>query len=297
MKKPLIVINNNSNKSKILIRYLDSLGLSYYLSHRYDFTSNELKNKIAKGYRCFVICGGDGSIHRFVNEVMNLPDHIRKEISIGIIPSGRANDLARYMNIPLEFDQALNKAMKGKTKSIDLIKVNKNYMVTGGGLGLPTETIEEIDSLSKGIIGSFLKKRLGEIVYLLYTLKKFIWGYKGVEIKHNKTKSYEKLMAIYILNQPSLGKRFNIAPKAKNNDGYFEVIRINATNNIFANLKVLSLGIKGRLNELPIVTELKTNKLTVKTNNKIFFMGDGELFDRNNTFKISIVPKAINIIC
>lgn len=297
MKEPLIIINNNSNNSKSLIAHLGSLKIPYYLSNHYTLTAKELNERVLQGYRTFIICGGDGALHRFINEVMKLPIIIRKEISIGIVPSGRANDLARYMGIPLEFNRALELAMKGKTKNIDLIKVNKNYVVTGGGLGLPTETIQEIDSLSKRIIGNLLKKRLGEFIYFLYTLKKFIFGYRGVEIKYDKMQSYEELMAIYFLNQPFIGKRFNLAPGAKNNDGYFEIKRIKKTNNIFTNLRVLSLGIKGRLSELPIVVEDKTKKIVIRTNKEIYFMGDGELFDQNNNFEISIVPKAIKVIC
>lgn len=297
MKREFIMINSNSNNSKKIIEYFKLCRVQYHISKDVVSNSRKIIEKIREGYRKFIICGGDGAINKFVNEIMKLKEEIRKDISIGIIPSGRANDLASFMGIPSNFEKALDVALKGKTKRIDLIKVNDNYVVTGGGLGLPKEIIEEIEALSNIFIGRLLKKKIGEVIYLLYALKKFIFGYDGVKIKINNLKQYDKLMAIYLLNQPFLGKRFNLAPKANNNDGYFNVTMIKFVKSTLLNLRVLSLGIKGKLNKLPIVNEKQENRLIIKTDKEMYFMGDGELFDKNKIFNIKIVPKAIKIIC
>ena len=191
--KQIILVNLKSNNARKVINYLESNNIRYFLI-------DQVKKKIREGNTEFVICGGDGTINQFINLIMKLPVKQKNSITFGIIPCGRANDLARYMKIPLEIESAFKKIKEKNTKKIDVIKVNDMYIVTGGGVGLPSETVQDLDNFSSGFFGKYLKKCLGDLSYLIFTLKKFIFGYLGVEVMSKSTS--DKLLAIYILNQP-----------------------------------------------------------------------------------------------
>ena len=252
MYKQVIIVNPNSNNAKKVIRYLESKNMQYYLT-------DEIEKKIKEDNKEFLICGGDGTINRFINMIMKMPKKKRIPIRFGIIPCGRANDLARYMKIPLNIKHAFNKLKDNKEKKIDLIKINKNYIVTGGGVGLPAETVMNVNSFSNGFPGRYLKKSLGDLSYLLFTLKKFILGYEPIEIA-GKNKP-NKLLAIYVLNQPFLGKRFCLAPEAKNDDGKIDIKIIDIPPSFSKHFNTLSKGIKGELKDLEWVKSKKTAKL------------------------------------
>src|SRR3989338_2263183 len=137
-KEPIILVNLESNNSRKVITYLKDNNLRYYPTDNIEKSKRLIKEKVIQGYKDFIICGGDGTINKFVNEYQKLPLIKRKGINLGIVPCGRANDLALSLNIPFNIKKAFGVIKKRKTKSIDIIKVNNSYFITGGVLGLPT---------------------------------------------------------------------------------------------------------------------------------------------------------------
>jgi len=288
MTKQIILVNPRSNNSKNVVKYLKLKNISYS-------PTDQAQNKIREGYKDFIICGGDGTINKFVNMIMELPEKERSSIKIGIVPCGRANDLARYMEIPLDTNLAFEKLRERNTKNIDLIKVNDNYIITGGGIGLPSETVEDVDKFSNSFLGRHIKIYLGDLSYLIFTLKKFVFGYKGVEVILNGYTN--NLLAIYILNQPFLGKRFNLAPNAKNNDGLFEVKIVEIPPTFISHFKTLSKGLSGKLKDLKWIKEKKVKKISFTLKEPLSFMGDGEVFKPTKDYTAEIIPRGITIFC
>jgi len=282
----IVVVNPNSTNAKSVIDYLKSRNIQYFLI-------NHLEKKIKEGNTEFVICGGDGTIHHFVNTMMKFPKKRRNSIKFGVVPCGRANDLARYMKLPLEIEQAFNKIKDKREKKIDLIKVNESYVITGGGIGLPCETVQNVDKFSSSFLGKYLKKSLGDLAYLIFTLKKFIFGYNGVNIQSKNIS--KKIMAIYILNQSFLGKRFNLAPEAKNDDGLLDILFVENPPTFYSHLKTLSKGLNGKLTELKWVKSKKSKKISIELKEPLAFMGDGELLRPSTKFNIEIISKAITL--
>lgn len=97
--------------------------------------------------------GGDGTINEVASALMALPESNRP--SLGILPLGTANDFATSCSIPLQIDNALQLAVKGRAVAIDLAQVNnKHYfinMATGGfGTRITTETPEKLKAVLGG---------------------------------------------------------------------------------------------------------------------------------------------------
>jgi diacylglycerol kinase family enzyme len=290
-KEQIILVNLESNNSRKVIDYLNRTNQKFYSSNDVERSKIIIKEKLNRGYKDFIICGGDGSINKFINEYQKLPLNKRKGINLGIIPCGRANDLARAINLPFNIKEAFDIIQNKKTKKIDIIQVNNSYFITGGGLGLPAEIIIDVNRLSKNIFTKTIKKILGDSIYLWITLKKFIFGYKGIEDVQ------DKLLAIYILNQSFIGKSFNIAPEAKNNDGYFDAKFVKIPESFLSKFKTLSKGSKGKIDELNWVIKKKEKEISIKLKESSYFMGDGELFEKGRSFNIKVIPNAINIFC
>lgn len=285
----IILVNLDSNNSKKVINYLNKTNQNFYSSNDVEVSKGIIKQKLNQGYKEFIICGGDGSINKFINEYQKIHLNKRKGISLGIIPCGRANDLARALNIHFNIEKAFDTLQNKKTKQIDIIKVNNSCFITGGGLGLPAEIIVDVNSLSKNLFTRAIKKILGGSIYLWITLKKFIFGYTGIEDTRNK------LLAVYILNQSFIGRNFNIAPEAKNNDGYLDAKFVKIPSTLLSKFKTLSKGSKGEIDKLNWVSKEKVKKLNIILKEPSYFMGDGELFEKGREFKIKVIPKAINI--
>ncbi len=114
----VIIGNPNSGRASsrgLLEHYADILrsgGLkTKVLNTEYPDHATELAAEA--GDRLVVAAGGDGT----VNEVVN---GLHKEATLGILPLGTANVLARELGLPLKAEKACHRILEGKSSRIDL---------------------------------------------------------------------------------------------------------------------------------------------------------------------------------
>ena len=109
----------------------------------------------ARGVDAVVAIGGDGTI----NEVLNGLDG--RDVPLGIIPLGTANDFARQVGIPDDPDHAMDVVLRRPPRTIDTAELNgRRFLnVSSGGVGAeataetPTEAKEQLGPLAYAITG------------------------------------------------------------------------------------------------------------------------------------------------
>lgn len=79
-----------------------------------------------------IAAGGDGTVIKTVALAMG------RNLPLGVIPLGTFNDLARALGIPSEVDGAARVIGAGKTRVIDVGKVNGQHFVNEASIGLST---------------------------------------------------------------------------------------------------------------------------------------------------------------
>ncbi len=108
-----------------------------------------------RGVDAVVALGGDGT----VNEVVNGLDG--KDVPLGIIPIGTANDFARQVGIPMDTDHAMDAILRRKPRRIDTGELNgRRFLnVSTGGVGAeataetPADAKEQLGPLAYAITG------------------------------------------------------------------------------------------------------------------------------------------------
>ena len=79
-----------------------------------------------------MVCGGDGTVREVCAELAGTG------IPVGIIPAGTGNLLARNLDIPLYLRAAIDVALNGQDRAIDLVEVggdgieDTHFMVMAG---------------------------------------------------------------------------------------------------------------------------------------------------------------------
>ena len=68
-----------------------------------------------EGAELLVVVGGDGSVHEVVNGIAG-----RDGVEIALILRGTGWDFARSLGLPANIDRAIEVALAGKTRTIDL---------------------------------------------------------------------------------------------------------------------------------------------------------------------------------
>ena len=91
-----------------------------------------------------IVAGGDGSIGDAAHGLMKAAESANAPLPpLGIMPTGSANDLVFALGLPTDFTEAARVIAAGKTKAMDLGKLNDRYFVNNSAAGLePYVTIK-----------------------------------------------------------------------------------------------------------------------------------------------------------
>lgn len=98
-----------------------------------------------------IVAGGDGSVGEAANGLMRAARSTSSTSPIpplGILPTGSANDLVFALGLPTDLDESAKVIAAGKTRAMDVGKLNDRYFVNNSAAGLePYVTIkhEKID--------------------------------------------------------------------------------------------------------------------------------------------------------
>lgn len=104
-----------------------------------------------------VVAGGDGTLNAAAAAVADTG------LSLGILPTGTGNDLARTLGIPSGLDQAAAVIAAGRTRKIDLGVVNDRPFFNAASLGLSVELTRQLSST--------IKRHFGRFGYMLAALR------------------------------------------------------------------------------------------------------------------------------
>lgn len=110
-------------------------------------------------HELLLVLGGDGTVH----ECMNGAAFAEPSPDIAILPGGTCNDFARTLHLPLQVGRAAEEVLEGRIRDTDLGSVNGRIFTNFVGIGLITDTSENIDSDQK--------ERMGKLSYFLSTLR------------------------------------------------------------------------------------------------------------------------------
>ncbi|MGH1500868.1 lipid kinase YegS [Yersinia proxima] len=223
--------------------------------------------------------GGDGTINEVASALVALPEVNRP--SLGILPLGTANDFATSCNIPLQIENAMQLAVKGRAVAIDVAQVNdKHYfinMATGGfGTRITTETPEK------------LKAVLGGASYFIHGLMRMdAIKADSCEIRGPGFEWSGDALVIGIGNGRQAGGGQPLCPDALINDGLLQLRLLIAEELLPA---LLASVFSGEKNKNVIETTLPWLEITAP--HDITFNLDGEPLSGKN-FRIEVIPHAI----
>ena len=169
----------------------------------------------AKQLDTIVSCGGDGTLNLVINAILkyDLP------AKVGIIPSGTANDFARFLEIEKPFSEAANVIAAGKTKKIDIGTLNDKYFINVFGCGLLTNISNHVDPS--------LKNTLGNMAYYMKAIEKLNQiEPMPITIKHSDGLIEEDIYFLLALNTSSAGGFDRLVEDCDLSDGLLDFIGV-----------------------------------------------------------------------
>lgn len=287
-RKYLTIINPNSGTSrKTSIPELAYNILSENGSELYFVYTNEqghvaqiIDDVATQGFDVVIGVGGDGTI----NEVA---DAVRPtDMTMGIIPMGSGNGLARSLDIPMDPEAALEVIRKGYIKRIDCCEANGVPFFVTFGVGFDAQVTASYDQ----------KSFRGPLSYVLSTVDQFIKHKSSLYHLHlNGEVIEQKAFLVTCANADQYGNNAIIAPEAELDDGLFDVVVIRNMSLLKAPQVAINLFTKN-INESASIDIYRTDHLIIEREEADYAQVDGELLELGRRIEISIQKQQLPIL-
>lgn len=235
-----------------------------------------------------IACGGDGTVHQVVNGVLKAR-HAGGAVTVGIVPLGRCNDLARALGIPLAPGAMAPTLLKGTVRTIDLGTVGDQYFNTVATLGFDSLVAEYV---AAGRPPRFLT---GTSAYVYATLVNLL-RYHPFEMRlRGDFGTVEGPMLLAATgNTSSYGGRMKIVPTAAPDDGALDVCLVRHVSR-WEVLRMLPTVFSGSHVKHPKVSLHRTRNLEIATQAPLSVWADGERVG-STPITFGIVPNALRIL-
>jgi YegS/Rv2252/BmrU family lipid kinase len=243
-----------------------------------------IRERISQGQNLFLAAGGDGTMHAVAQGVANT------NARLAIVPVGTVNHLAKDLGIPLDWKEALEVAVSGVEKEIDVGYVNGIFFVNILMLGLYAEALREREK-HRGKLNRF--HALARAARM--SLKRFRHISLTFESEHRREAIKTHMFAISV-NAYDMSSIGFMAPKVAFDHGQLVIYFMEKASKL-EYLKTLVHYFRGKALEDSAIRYFATRKLRVQSAQKQLRVGmDGELVQLTTPLNISIVPRALRII-
>ncbi len=306
---PLIIVNPKSAGGGTENRWAQTASdlAKHFGAFNVDFTRKRgdgiklAKDAATSGTKFIIACGGDGTINEVANGILQSGE----DVELGILPSGTGGDFRRTLNIPNAARDAAKVLHEGATKTIDAGKVTffnhqneqaSRYFLNVSSFGLSAAINERVKAQNT-LDWLPVSAIRGKASFALSTLQE-VFESEFMTIRVSFDGNEAKLLNTInfcVANARYFGGGMKIAPDAKINDGFFDVVNIGDIKTAKILLNAYRLYSGSHL-ELAEVKSTLAQKIEVSPANKqtIFLETDGELPGRLPAI-YEIVPRALKI--
>ncbi len=163
-----------------------------------------------------LVCGGDGTVREVCAELAGTG------IPVGIIPAGTGNLLARNLDIPLYLRSAIDVALNGQDRAIDLVDVSGDgiedtHFMVMAGMGFDAAMMEGVND--------DLKARVGWIAYVVSGLRSLMFPAVRFEIQIDDAEvTVHRARTVVVGNVGFLQAGMPLLPDASIDDGLLDVV-------------------------------------------------------------------------
>jgi YegS/Rv2252/BmrU family lipid kinase len=267
---------------------LDSAGFTAVEWHEVSRSKEApegLRTMIDGGVDRVLVWGGDGTVRRCIDTIVgDGSDHV----SIGILPAGTANLLAKNLNIPIELEAAVDIALHGEARPVDVGVMNGEHFAVMGGTGFDAMMIKDGDD-------NQLKEKFGRVGYVRATLRSTKMSPVKLKVELDGRPWFSgKAACVLVGNVGTILGGINAFADASPTDGRLDIGVVHAGSRSDW-VRVAARRVTGRVDRSPFVEVATAKKIKIELKSKMPWEVDGGDKTPAKKFKIQCLPGAIRV--
>lgn len=244
------------------------------------------REAVAAGVSLVIGAGGDGTVRLIADGLAG------SGIPMGLVPAGTGNLLARNLDLPLDEVTALEIALTGHTRDIDLIKLSVDdrppeHFAVMAGVGVDAVIMEETDPE--------LKKKIGVGAYVVAAGKALNRVPVKVRVQVDGRRPLRRdSMLCLVGNVGALQSRIKLIADAEPDDGLLDVY-IASPQRLTHWLKLVLRMITRRAQRDDQVDQLKGKSVSITLEEPDDYQLDGDVMGKGRRLLAEVQPKALSI--
>lgn len=234
---------------------------------------------VEAGCEAVFAAGGDGTVNEAAAALCGTP------ATLGIIPCGSGNGLARHLSIPVDIREGLRVISQCPRRAIDYATVNDRKFFCTCGVGFDA-----------AVSAAFAeKKRRGPLTYIQSTIETYAnYSPELYTITANGQRITERAFLVAVCNASQYGNNAYIAPSATIDDGLLDVTIVHAGNTPSTALVGFDMLI-GNIEHNMLVQTFRTHTLTIERTAPGVAHLDGEPLQLESTLSITCHPGQLSV--
>lgn len=241
----------------------------------------QVRKALDWGAELVLLWGGDGLAQRSIDALDGA------DVPVALIPAGTANLLASSLGVPKDIAGAVDVALRGARRRIDLGRINGEAFAVMAGAGLDANMIADADGT--------LKDRLGRLSY--------IW----TGLKNLRTEPFEATVSVdgnpwyrgpancvLVGNVGKLFAGLQLFEDTHEDDGMLEVGVLTATGAVGTMRTMARVAVK-TVDDAAHARTTKARKVKVTFDRKVLYEIDGGDREKVRSLKIRVVPGGLTV--
>ncbi|MFN8470153.1 MAG: diacylglycerol kinase family protein [Caldilineaceae bacterium] len=237
---------------------------------------------VRDGYSLIIACGGDGTIESAANAL------IAEQATLGILPFGTRNNVARSLGIPLKLANAARLLRTGTTQKIGagLVTVGERqrWFLETFSVGLFSALYPHADAIQKG---DLVRARDLLLTFVTSSAARMHLTVDGT------TTLTVKALALIGVNMPSTGANFRLGAGIAYDDEHIDLFLYDRLDQL--DFLVYGLDILAGMPEDPAIQRIRARHVSIQTLPLLPVMADG--FEMGaGPVDVSMVAHCLNVI-
>lgn len=242
----------------------------------------QLRRLLREGVDRVIVWGGDGTVRRCIDTIVEEG----AQVDLAIMPAGTANLLAHGLGIPIDLDQALEVALHGHLRRIDVGVINGECFAVMAGSGFDALMIRDADDD---------KERLGRLAYVKAGARHLSTKGRTVRIDVDGRRWFEgRTACVLVGNMGQVFGGLTLFPDARPDDGVLDIGVVTAQQR----LDWVRVGLRaatGRGDASPLVDITQGRKIRVRLDKAQAWELDGGDRPKTDQLKVGVLPGRLTV--